>query len=434
MKYLLLSLTFLAGCVSYQPESLENKKVLQHFGDLQKQTPAVESFTFEDALVAMEQNNPRLAEIRVTYEKFKDVAGIDTPLPNPVGTVGLKHGNNVQDFSSSTQPLAALSFSIPLSSRLEDQDNFNLAELNHQATVLKVEHRQLYFNLRKSYGETALYRKKVRQLKELEKLLKQQTAAAERLVDSDIFIPLDVGMQKQQSYQISLELIRTESKLLQAETALAQLVNLPKNVIKAKRLKLLSISDSDEDLVDVLIENNFKLAENRCRYDMVEAKLKWEIAKQYPDLQLGTSVGLEPGEDKQFMGLTLGIALPIFDRNQVAIARVAGERKEIKVTYAKDTAEALIELEFLQAELKNSRAMNTLFSTKILPQSKQNLKLASGAFAADQISQEKLWGFEREVLQKKLKNLDNDIELWQLNNKLERLIGRPLNKLMKEKL
>ena len=72
-----------------------------------------------------------------------------------------------------------------------------------------------------------------------------------------------------------------------------------------------------------LRDNHPELARLRARYEAAEAALRLEISKQFPDLRIGPSAAGDSGDKKTVLGLALGIALPIFDRNQQAIAAAA---------------------------------------------------------------------------------------------------------------
>jgi outer membrane protein TolC len=61
-------------------------------------------------------------------------------------------------------------------------------------------------------------------------------------------------------------------------------------------------------------------------YAAAEAALRLELAKQYPDIELGPSYEYDQGDQK--VGLTLNVVLPVFDRNQGPIAEAKAKREE----------------------------------------------------------------------------------------------------------
>lgn len=62
-----------------------------------------------------------------------------------------------------------------------------------------------------------------------------------------------------------------------------------------------------------------------AQWEASEADLRTEIRRQYPDLELGPAFDREEGENK--LGLTLGLRLPLWNRNRAAIATAEGNRE-----------------------------------------------------------------------------------------------------------
>ncbi len=63
-----------------------------------------------------------------------------------------------------------------------------------------------------------------------------------------------------------------------------------------------------------------------AEYEATQSALQLEIAKQYPDIDLGPGYGWSEGENMWSLGLTL--VLPVFNRNQGPIAEAAAHRRE----------------------------------------------------------------------------------------------------------
>ena len=63
-----------------------------------------------------------------------------------------------------------------------------------------------------------------------------------------------------------------------------------------------------------------------AEYAAAETALKLEIAKQYPDVHLGTGYQFDQGENKWALGLT--VEIPVLNRNQGPIAEASAKRAE----------------------------------------------------------------------------------------------------------
>jgi outer membrane protein TolC len=64
-----------------------------------------------------------------------------------------------------------------------------------------------------------------------------------------------------------------------------------------------------------------------AEYAATESALQLEVAKQYPDIHLGTGYSYDTGTNRIAFGLP-GITLPVFDQNQGGIAQAEAKRKE----------------------------------------------------------------------------------------------------------
>jgi outer membrane protein TolC len=72
--------------------------------------------------------------------------------------------------------------------------------------------------------------------------------------------------------------------------------------------------------------NRLDLRRSLAEYAVIDSALRLEIARQYPDLQLGPGYSLDEGANKFTLGLSL--SLPIFNRNQGPIAEAEVRRKQ----------------------------------------------------------------------------------------------------------
>ena len=426
---LVLGLTF-SGCVTYQPQPLKHDRVVQRLKKIEAAPVASQQISFSDAMKLMDENNRRLQEIRQAYETMKKVADIPTPWDNPTLSGGIKHGEELpNDFSSATQPFISLAFSIPLSGRLSKTDDLNAVMADEQATLLNVEHRKLYLELRRTYGEVYYLQQQQQTLDKLVKFVRWKSEETDRLLASGVYSPLDSGLVKQQLNLVELKQFDLNNRLLAAEKRLAVLLDLPQSSLSGQRLKKPTFSDSEkpENVQNMVLENHLELAQIRAKYEVAEKRLRLEVAKQYPDLVLGSGYAREPGETKEFFNLSVGIKLPVFDRNQVNIAKFSGRRDELLKRYEKSVSTALISVEFLFSKLQNSEKKYQYHDRNVLKQSKTNRELAEAAFASDQITLPRYWEFEEDLINQQLQSVENYLELWKQQSDLELLIGKTLN-------
>jgi cobalt-zinc-cadmium efflux system outer membrane protein len=106
----------------------------------------------------------------------------------------------------------------------------------------------------------------------------------------------------------------------------------------ARRAALVSRSDLRAALAD---------------YDASQSALRLEIARQYPDFDLGpTFLGNQPQNE---LSVALGLILPVFNRNQGPIAEARARREQAAAHLMVVQADALHELSEAEALLETGR-------------------------------------------------------------------------------
>jgi outer membrane protein TolC len=107
------------------------------------------------------------------------------------------------------------------------------------------------------------------------------------------------------------------------------------------------------------ILNRLDLRRSLARYTAAEANLQLEIAKQYPDVQIGPGYTYE--ERNNFFTVGLSTTLPLFNRNQGPIAEAEARRKEAAATFLGAQTQVIAESE--QALANYAAALKELDET-----------------------------------------------------------------------
>ena len=99
-------------------------------------------------------------------------------------------------------------------------------------------------------------------------------------------------------------------------------------------------------------------------YEGSQAALRVEIARQYPDLDIGpTFLGNQPQNE---LAVALGLVLPVFNRNQGPIAQAAAAREQAAAHLMVVQAAALHELTDAEAVLQAARLKLTTAETALM--------------------------------------------------------------------
>jgi outer membrane protein, heavy metal efflux system len=85
--------------------------------------------------------------------------------------------------------------------------------------------------------------------------------------------------------------------------------------------------------------NRLDVRDSLAQYAAAEAELQLEIAKQYPDVDLGPGYTYEEG--RSYFTVGLSAAIPLFDRNQGPIAQAEARRRKAAAQFVEAQSQAI---------------------------------------------------------------------------------------------
>ena len=110
-----------------------------------------------------------------------------------------------------------------------------------------------------------------------------------------------------------------------------QSLNLRENILNNNQSQIVSI---EKDFQETAMLNRLDLRASLAKYQAAEAKLRLEIARQYPDITLSPSYSYEP--DGKFWALGIGSLITLITKNKGLIAEASSlrdvEAAQINVT------------------------------------------------------------------------------------------------------
>ena len=188
----------------------------------------------------------------------------------------------------------------------------------------------------------------------------QVTLLRQRLQVGDIARP-ELEVSRFALLQTQIAIHAAEARLAETRAALAAAIS-----VSVSGMENVQLSWSDfeqppaaQTLSPKLIQreavlNRLDVRRALCEYAAAEAALQLEIAKQYPDFQIGPGYQLE--ERNSFFTVGLAVTLPIRNRNQGPIAEAEARRKEAAArllsTQAQVIAQSEVALARYGAELR----------------------------------------------------------------------------------
>lgn len=391
--------------------------------------PAPLSFTRTAELLAA--HGPALRQSRAEYQTALALARVKTPLPNPALEAGPQFGFG-PDVSSMhrLQPFGSLGFSIPTGKRRKHQDELHRAAAEMARVELQAGYRESYMELRKFYSRLALARSRLAARKAIVDSMERTATLTRRQIEAGQASALELGLTELDLARVKAEILGVEREIVGHAADLSQLVGVHADFFKdlpdPALPEALAESPGYEDLREKMIAQHTQLGRIRARYEMVEHELKLEVSKQYPDFHIGPSFERDVGERKNVLGLTLGIELPLFDRNQQAIATASQRREEIRVKYMASANKALAALDKAWRSYSLAVERMKLFKSTVLPQAEKNTELARKALAAGTLDSLKVLDAERAQRGAVLEALETELAVREAWIEIEAAVGFPL--------
>ncbi len=428
---LTFAITF--GCTTYQEEKIDPVQFSKQINDeLNSPIAQQEQLNFEEALKILAQNNKELKIGKLNYSNSQAVADLGTPFPNPEITLGgAKAFNFTGKTAGSTQPFIDIAFLIPLNGRLSLNTRINQLEANKKLQDLITIHRDLFFQLRNTFTEYSTQQLIQNQHKVGISLLEKWLDIVQK--NKDFYSELEIT-------QLKLELAEQQAKLFEEETKLTKIIakfsqllytQIPSIKIEPPNLNQKLNLPPFEEIWQKTLENNRELNSTLLDYAIAEKKLELEIRKQYPDLKIGSGFNQEPGEDMRVLSFSLGIDLPIFDQNQVAIKEALNHREEIKQKYLKQLADLQLntkrDYEILDQQIKQIEH----FRTDVMVKMNELVKGTEKAVQIGELSFSRYLEFKIRAANLEKQHLLKLKELLESMNHFEAKVGVPFFTLFK---
>jgi len=172
---------------------------------------------------------------------------------------------------------------------------------------------------------------------------------AQRLQVGDIARPeLEASRFALLNTQVAMH--AAEGRLAETRAALAAAMGIPVSGIQSVQLSWSDFEEppSEQSLSPKLVQaeavlNRLDVRRALAEYAAAEGALQLEIAKQYPDFQIGPGYQLE--ERNSFFTVGLAVTLPIRSRNQGPIAEAEARRKEAAARFLSSQAQAIAQSE-----------------------------------------------------------------------------------------
>jgi outer membrane protein, heavy metal efflux system len=356
-------------------------------------------------------------------------AGVKTAGGRPNPSIGLSPGLSFNPAAGASPWLPLLSLDVPIETAGKRGHRIAQAEGLSEASRLGIASTawRVRKNLRAAliaWSQAGHREVALRQLAEV------QEALSERLrqrFESGLISSYELSQARIAAEKLRLDADEARRQQTEERVRLAEAVGAPVRALA--RLAIVGPWDipaaSDLTSVDFrqqALTSRADVLAGLAEYTAAQAALRLEIAKQYPDIHLGTGYQFDQGQHKWSLGLTLDI--PFFNSNEGPLAEATARRLEVAARFEATQARALAEIDLAITALANAQARLQELDRLIAAQAKQRAavldQLAAGA--ADRLE---LLTVEAEVAQGELMRVDGQARALQALGALEDALQRP---------
>lgn len=422
----------LSACAmqSYAPDPIRREDVGSVFAERQEAVAVEGDVTLARAADWLRTRGPGVQNALAEYRAALARAGIPTPWPNPGFEVGPEYGFGPDVDVNRVVPFGSLSISIPLSGRLGRQDELNQARAQLARANALATFRELYLELRARYIRLAVSRKREIVRRSVLASARESLSAAEKLVAAGVASALDLSLSRLEHARERGRMVDAQLASTNAAADFADLVAVPASRLGALPETALPRVPAEapgmDRLQELIIEEHPGLFRGRAEYEVAERQLHLEVAKQYPDLVLGPSLRGETGDRKTVLGLSLGVELPLFDRNQQAIAEARKRREQVRTNYVGEAHRILTAVERARAAVALSMEQHRILRDEVLPVARSNVDIAKRSVAAGAAAALQLLDAERSLRQVRIDVLEAQLGEQAAWSDLEKAVGVPL--------
>ncbi len=226
-----------------------------------------------------------------------------------------------------------------------------------------------------------------------ERLRAEQVQLLEQRLAVGMIPRPEVDTARIQHTRALLALRTGEGQVAEAEAALAAAIGLPIAGLKGTKFVWpdfdrppSAASFTPAAIQQDAVLNRLDIRRALADYSAAEAALRLEIARQYPDFNLGPDYAFEEGA--HLFSVVLGLTLPVFNRNQGPIAGARARREQMAAQFLAVQAAGIAQSE--QALAKYNTALKQWAqSTELLQQAhlqEQAAQTALQAGAGDRVA------------------------------------------------
>jgi len=442
---LALAITAFAGCVTFKPRPLASADTAARLENRSLDDPGLHDFLarnlaggvsawplkswdLESLTLAAVYFNPNLEVARAQWRVAQ--AGVITAGGRPNPTVGITPGYNISAASGANPWIPGMTVDLPIETAGKRDHRLTRAHYlsesarwNMATTAWKIRGavRAALFDYADAQTRQRLLARQLETQQAIFSRLEQRVLAG--AISRNELVAPQIALIK-----IKTELGDVRQREPEAFARLAEALGVPLTTLKNVSLSGFPPAPSQSELTSLAarqqaLHSRADVAAALAEYAASQSALQLEIAKQYPDVHLGTGYQWDQGQSKWQLGLTAEI--PVLNRNQGPIAEAEARRAEAEARLLAVQAKVIAEIEQAVATHDGAQKRLGLLRNLADAQQRQHAAVAAQvqAGAADQID---LLNLELELAAAAAAQWEGEARLAQAWGQLEDVIQHPL--------
>jgi outer membrane protein TolC len=186
----------------------------------------------------------------------------------------------------------------------------------------------------------------VEPLRSEERARAEQVSILEQVFSVGEIPRVDVDLARIELSKTQLAITTTEGQVGEAKAALAAAVGIPVVGLREARFSWPGMDTppsaeclSSEEVRRDAVLNRLDIRRSLAQYAAAESDVQLQIAKQYPDINIGPGYTYE--ERNSFFTVGLSTSVPLFNRNQGPIAEAEARRKQAAASFLQTQAQVI---------------------------------------------------------------------------------------------
>jgi outer membrane protein TolC len=251
--------------------------------------------------------------------------------PNP--TIGIAPEFSFDPDSGVSPWIAGFNFDIPIETAGKRGYRIDQAKHLSEAARLNIGRVawDVFSNLRDNLLAFAMAGRRIELLKARQQVQDEIVKLFERRLEAGAIAPYDLTGARIELARTQLQSQEAQRQLIKGRTGVAEALGLPAEAVADVQLdydleQIPPAVDGVREARRQALHNRMDIAGALAEYAASQSALQLEIARQYPDIHIGSGYQYDQGQDKWALGIA--VELPVFNQNQGGIAGAEARRAE----------------------------------------------------------------------------------------------------------